>query len=610
MSDTQSITYNTGLNAVAVDSVGNLVTDSAGNLVIPIEPILLSPSAGFPRGDGAESTGCQTIAVTLNGNHTETFRICDSEDRVVSDVGIVNGRSGLTLNMRTLQKRFGDTVTLSLAIQTHFKRKWNKVTDEEGNVIEYCSQYTTYGHRMRVTWNGEPIDGESVYRCGGSVHVGKVTIDFNSATVSLDTSAMPDSMLGAECGGCVPEPPIEIIVIEAPYAWCNTLGSVIYTEAYFSGRSRYWENKETEITVYPGEDHEEKINDASICCVEAVSNVAYVTLESLNVDLTLSGDRYWKTNDTKPLHVEQAITVYRCYNKDTKEYLWAERYPDSTNTRTGRIWSYGDLPDNYSTACGGDYSTANNVKVKSPGEAWVTPSRNYTVSASVTYDGEDYAGTVGSPEFHIIPCGEKLYAQLVGTFHPYLDAPVSWQDLFSAALEIDGGIKDNYDKLLERFASQSPFAVIGGFVECSNGKLVVVETSTMIKDGTVSVEPAGGPADDTETPYFEHKGNRYYITEEHGYLCEVTELTLRNWAVSPCQAGGGVIDSVYLPEDKSAVYILSNNQPVMTNQIKIIGSGSGQYSITTGTTGTSSPGTVYYWNGNAEPEAVIDEEFE
>lgn len=593
MSDKQSINYSTGLNAVAVDSVGNLVTDSAGNLVIPIEPVIITVESESNHSD------CKCAIVNVIGDGSQTFMPCVGnmpfrQNSInwlgkATDIHAVQLVSNLrNVNMESL------SFDIIAGIQVHRP------------VGEFSPSYM----QVKIQWGDKEITSDQYYVCHQSrkvFNIGNININLQNNTLSYTGVDLPTNASSVKCEQ--KEEP-EIIVIEAPYAWCNTLGSVIYTEDEVSGLSRYWANKETEVTVYPGEDREEKINEASLCCVQpGGGNVAYVTLESLDVYQTLSGDRYWKTYDTKSLHVEQAITVYRCFNKDTKEYLWVERYPDSTNTKTGRIWSYGDLPDNHLTACGGDYSTANNVKVKSPGEAWVTPSRNYTVSASVTYGGEDYAGTIGSPEFHIIPCGEKLYAQLVGTFHPDLDAPVAWQDLFSAALEIDGGIEDSYDKLLARFASQSPFAVIGGFVECSNGKLAVVEMSTMIKEGTIAVDPAGGPADDTETPYFEHIGSRYYITEQHGYLCEVTKLTLRKWAVSPCQEGGGVIDSVYLPEDKSAVYILSNNQLVLTNQIKILGSGSGQRMIVIPTS-AGEPGDVYFWNGSTEPKAIIDEEFE
>ena len=326
MSEKQSITYSTGLNPVAVDSAGNLVCDSAGNLVIPIEPILLFPSAGAPSGEGADPTGCQTITVTLP-DQTETFRICDRDDRVVSDVGIVNSGSGLTLNMRTLQKKFGDTVTLSLAIQTHFKRKWNEVTDEEGNVIEYCSWFTPYSHGMSIEWGNKSINGNSTIVCGGSVHVGKVTIDFNSATVSLDTSAMPGSEAGAECGGCYPEPPVEIITVKCDSIWCNGSGSIRYL-----GEAWLWGAAENEVEVRSDQTLDDAIAESTNAIrISGIESKPYISIVGMEyIESYISGKKFFRNPEKdykfgyKGKDVNPFVTAGRNVEYKDAEIIYAD----------------------------------------------------------------------------------------------------------------------------------------------------------------------------------------------------------------------------------------------------------------------------------------------
>jgi hypothetical protein len=340
MSD--SIKYSTGLNAVAVDSVGNLVTDSAGNLVIPIEALKIYALSDAPTVTVGEVVHQSTTTTLKFPDKTVSFTVRNGDDKITKAEGICEGRSGITLNMRYLQQRYGDSVTFGVAVAESVKRKYQKSTAENGSV-QYCVEYQPSSHVSSIVWNGESIYGDSTKRCvGESVHVGKVTIDFQSATATLDTSSVPTDITD-ECGECRNEPPTITITIVCDYAYCEPdLGATRYIA---NSLAYLWGSAVNEVVVEYGETEDEAIAKAATKYVESEKK-QYITADNPS---WATGKRFWRDEDkdepgSYDVHAVpwlRTCTRNAVNNNGTPwgEELWVEQTRESGNGKTGRVFN-------------------------------------------------------------------------------------------------------------------------------------------------------------------------------------------------------------------------------------------------------------------------------
>ena len=203
MSETQSITYDTGLNAVAVDSVGNLVTDSAGNLVVPIEPVIITVESGANHGGD-----CECAIVNVIGDGSQTFRPCVGNmpfrQNSINWLGKATDIHAVQLvsNLRNV-----NTETLSFDIVAGIQ------------VYRQLGNFEPSYMQVKIRWGDKEITSDQYYVCHQSrkvFNIGNININLKNNTLSYTGASLPTDVASVKCEQ-TEEP--EIIIVEAPYSF-------------------------------------------------------------------------------------------------------------------------------------------------------------------------------------------------------------------------------------------------------------------------------------------------------------------------------------------------------------------------------------------------------
>lgn len=603
MSKTQSITYNTGLNAVAVDSVGNLGTDSAGNLVIPILPITITVNSEPNHSD------CQCAIVNVIGGASHTFRPCSGNlpyrQNSVNWLGKSTDIHSVQLisNLRNIND---ETLSFDIVAGIQVYRELGEFSPSYMQVI--------------IQWGDSWIQSEKYYVCHQSskvFNIGNISINLNNNTLTYTGVDLPTNASSVKCEQ--KEEP-EIIVIEAPYAWCGrvysvdaesnetvTEGATLYTESISpSTDNLVWLSDRTEIEVdedATAEDRDEAITNASVGRITSVQKREYILVDTTNTSLQLAHNTFWRDKDRDTSADSwTTITVYRCKGSVTGKYLWVEQRPGAAGATTKRVWSAAsdmdDVPDKDKEA----YEVSKNLVAEDL--PWVTSTPTdvrIEVHAYCSSDGNYYDGVLEGHYFRTgVSCGKyDRWAQLAGDFKPYKEnCPCRGSNLYSNVVKIED------DNNLINYFMGLTIDITTGIAECSDGSIVYGDTATTIKGGLIHVRASG---DDEEAAYFEYNNEQYRPNGAIGYVFEKDTVPYLAWTVSPCYENQPGITTLYTKEDGDPRLFIVNAGVITETSIGIVSSGTSVYSFKVGE-GDGTFSTIHYWAGSMETN--IDEEFE
>lgn len=592
MSDTQSITYNTGLNAVAVDSIGNLVTDSAGNLVIPIEPVIITVESESNHSD------CKCAIVNVIGDGSQTFMPCVGnmpfrQNSInwlgkATDIHAVQLVSNLrNVNMESL------SFDIIAGIQVHRP------------VGEFSPSYM----QVKIQWGDKEITSDQYYVCHQSrkvFNIGNININLQNNTLSYTGVDLPTNASSVKCEQKEDPPEPEVIVIDAPYAWCyadNITGDMIYTETdnplgrdwgdIVNGQVRYWHKSRNEIAVWPDEDKEAAIILAADCCVLSAGTADYIVFESLSSEL--AGLRLWRDRDKDSDEKYTPIPVLRCETEDQSSVLYVE-FHYGASPHTGRVWKDAadedNIPDSDKIKYLADNYVASDLQWQN-----LAP---YTVGAIIELDGQgSYKGTVNPWWISRIVCGGVEYCQLGGVFNcpeNSGECPTTGWEVHSSVLQTFG--QPDYTILSNLMGAVT---LTTGAAECGENNNIICDAPHGYNfSGAIWVEPLDNPS--STEPYFVYDGNRYTNAGITGYVFD----SYRDyaWSPSPCQSSA---DSVVFTHSDSP-----DIEDDVFNESGSIGSvitaENGVRSLVVESKFTGSIYGPYYWAGSSKTN--IDEEFE
>lgn len=606
MSDTQSITYNTGLNAVAVDSVGNLVTDSAGNLVIPIEPVIITVESESNHSD------CKCAIVNVIGDGSQTFMPCVGNMPFRQNSINWLGKSTdihsvqLVSNLRNIND---ETLSFDIVAGIQVHRP----------VGEFSPSYM----QVIIQWGDSWIQSEKYYVCHQSskvFNIGNISINLNNNTLTYTGVDLPTNASSVKCEQKEEPPEPEIIVIEAPYSWCGRVYSVdaesnetvteaatIYTESGVpSTDDLVWASDRTEIKVDEGatdDEREEAITNASVGRITSVQKREYILVDTTNASLQPAHNTFWRDKDRDTSTDNWTpITGYSCTGSVTGNYLWVEQLPGAPGATTKRVWSASSITDDLPDSDKETHEVSKNlVEEDLPWVTSTTTDVRIEVHAYCSSDGNYYDGVLEGHYFRTgVSCGKyDRWAQLAGDFKPYKEnCPCRGSNLYSNVVKIED------DNNLINYFMGLTIDITTGIAECSDGSIVYGDTATAIKGGLIHVRASG---DDEEAAYFEYNNEQYRPNGAVGYVFEKTAVQYRAWTVSPCYEDQTRVTTLYTNENTPTRLFTISNGVATETQIVIVSSGTSVYSFKVGE-GDGMFSTIHYWTGSMETN--IDEEFE
>lgn len=286
----KTIRYNLGLGSVARDSEGNLITDSAGNVIIPIESFTFSfYSTNFGCIPDWSDIGCLFIELELP-DRTIYRQLCGGS--VIEDnYGIWDDtRSHIFRpNLRYLSKQYGERFEMGFYVYPAYKPNLFEEKDESGKKVrcEYIyfnySSISVWSHY----WEGYSITSNSG-GCGNAWgHRATFTVDLNALTVTGEDNDLQSLPWGEQCDAIcqeVPPPDIEITVI------CNTVfcsgGGYVYTSENYD---YIFASQKNTTELKSGETEEDAIKRMASDTITAKQELPYFVAES--------GLRYWRDKE-------------------------------------------------------------------------------------------------------------------------------------------------------------------------------------------------------------------------------------------------------------------------------------------------------------------------
>lgn len=614
MSDTQSITYNTGLNAVAVDSIGNLVTDSAGNLIIPVAPIGITV---YSEGNHSD---CRCAIVRIESSAGEqTFIPCRNSMpfRQNSELWLATSSD---IHEVHVGSNFGNLTTQSAEFSIN-----------AGIIIDRPpGEFAATEVSVQISWGNQHIQSDNYYVCHQGMRtyfLGSISVDLNRLTLTYTPPNLPTDRGSVKCEQKEEPPEPEIIVIDAPYSWCGrvysvdaesnetvTEGATLYTESGVpSTNDLVWASDRTEIKVDEGatdDEREEAITNASVGRITSVQKREYMLVDPTNTSLQLAHNTFWRDNrgDTSTDNWT-TITVYSCTGSVTGKHLWVEQRPGASGATTKRIWSASSEFDEVSDDVKETYEVSKNL-VEKKDLPWVTQTSTDVIVYAHVYESVDdmiYDGIV--EDAHITTddtCGSYgRWAQLSGMFKPDdPSCPYGGMDLYSAVVLIGDDWNGSYEDLWRYFLTE-PIPIAPGYASCVDGDIVYVETPSSIKGGMLHVDPSDEGV--TDGGYFVYDNEQYQPNGAVGYVFEKDTVPYLAWTVSPCYENKPGVTTLYTKKDGDPRLFIVNAGVITETSIGIVSSGTSVYSFKVGE-GDGTFSTIHYWTDSMETN--IDEEFE
>lgn len=291
-------------------SDGAVVTDSAGNLVVPVLPLVVyawyetvAPSGFTPPSICVEvSDGNDSTQLTCESGKTAmtNFAACKVElasgNRAIQDPttgGYMHG--------------YGCGCTLNVNLRSvHYNTSGEAVITAKGGIGEKESgEYSPVRVVLDVLWNGRRTE-DHFYTCGvcGDLQKWfeiKIRKTDWSAYAEYEIETVPASGI---CGSN--EDTVDVI---APYRWCSKYANV-FTETYpVSVGSFIWDKKALSIEFDPEKETEEEAKEkAAIGKVASVENREYIIGGT-------AGTRYWR-DETKDEYFVESMRVSMLRDSD------------------------------------------------------------------------------------------------------------------------------------------------------------------------------------------------------------------------------------------------------------------------------------------------------
>ncbi|MBE6380038.1 MAG: hypothetical protein E7047_03830 [Lentisphaerae bacterium] len=568
-------------DSVAVDEVGNFVTDTVGNIVSPIPPIVISPYAGFTV-NGTQEKSCWHGTIAYDGFTYDWSGCTDNTDdnpvRIETDGFLLrfvhSGATGFAAvtNLRNLSKNYSTLTVKVYAGNNHDPKIYKGKETEEGT--EYYTMYNATGHGVLVNW-GEQVIFATTYHCpGGDYLVGSVTIDFTELSVTIDTDGVGGDTSEFPCGETWFEPkdPDEkYITVYAPNAWCSP-NRTVYTEtSKITVGCRVWGKNQNTIKVPNDLDEESAKDAAALAFVYSVEHHDYMISDD--------GTVFWEDTTYEPESVTE-IEVWKLYDGVTDKSLWAE----NSNGATGRVWETASpnqlvaLPDQRKYAARGTH-VANNIEASDYPYIIGTPHKTspWGIYTSYTVESPEYLTCQHYPNGpDNAPATVKCERQFVNltrgdyTLRCCFNAS-AWVGLFE-------GIYGSFDMYVisvgvvhlnangECAANPENKMSQDDAIEYTGGQIGEVRGVTnATKPGTLQTISAYGIGDGI-----------YRRTGERGYVYEF----VRKWVISPCHTGE--VTAVYTGSEAGKYYLSESDATSKSNALDIAERGNNVYSFTAG----------------------------
>jgi hypothetical protein len=290
---------------VLLDEKGNLLTDSAGNIIIPVMPLEVITQVEANHGNC--SCGCLTLE--CNG-YTESFRFCNDDsapfrkDRnqfLATTSNIHYWRAVANLRNIVESSKGAETVSIKVYVGVN----------DFGTEGRQVSGITT-----TIKWGNKSVTSATFYTCSmcrNPFFCGELILDWQEKTLTIDTSNVVSRKPGDVCDPVE----VEIIDVEAPYNWCYReqetmlLTDTVYTESMDPVfNDLVWEDDEQSVTVEP----DESVEDARIR--EAKGVISSSTDPSLGTDIvsrdfivTPDGLIYWRDKSKYGIYSYEALRL-------------------------------------------------------------------------------------------------------------------------------------------------------------------------------------------------------------------------------------------------------------------------------------------------------------
>lgn len=345
----QTIKYDIGLGSVAKDQKGNLVTDAAGNLVVPIEPVQMTVNAGNVGSDtDAEKNSCLDLKIELPDTTVE-MELCP-DDTITNNIGIFSTRR-CYFNMRELQKRYGNTFSMTVEVAAHYTPDYYEEEREiDGNIVKCkCEDLYYNGASIRMSW------GDDIYTnvvvCGAGSHSATFHFNLTNRTITADVETEQTGNIGVkcytECDCEEPEPTKVEVRCDVLYCDPSLMNGEKYT-AYTPIDATYylWSKKTTTVTIDEGETVATAISKLGLPKMTGKQELMYIAAND---------DRFWRdaSKDATISGSKYVGTVYYTPSWDTLEWgfsgsfvpISVERYSGGCGVKLRFTPDEGDYPE-------------------------------------------------------------------------------------------------------------------------------------------------------------------------------------------------------------------------------------------------------------------------
>lgn len=633
MSEEQSITYNTGINSVTVDSAGNLFTDSAGNLVIPIQPITITIESEANHSD----CKCAIVRLVDADDSSHTFKPCYGglpyrQDSVYwlaksEDIHSVQ----LVSNLRNVND---ETLDFNIVAGIQIQRPPG----------EFNPSYM----QVKIQWGNSSIQSEKYYVChqgSRTFDIGSISINRKNNTLTYTGSNLPTNASSVQCGQS--DEPITITV-EAPYSWCGwhysgfgdangdsidkTEIGLAFTETpNVGGGDLCWRQEKNIVVIHDGQSVEEAKKTEALGTIDGFTDKQWITVSYLE---WAEGLRFWRDEDKDSEPGSGGWRRHHMYgtwastdlskavfdeHKTGIAFFCTQPPPEgaATSASPGDVYELVGAPNDYADL---EYATKHQRKDaplaegefvwrRSTATNWAWPDDRF-VHLLVSNRGSTDKFTAINRVLNRTGTTKQLFGdnRYAGTWFKYTTTPIAGYNQITVWLQAE---------------------YIGGGFPTNDWAFIETEPNVDGEGWYDNAITAGSAV------WLEHKGWRYTHAQS-GLLFDL--LSYHAWTLSPCHQSEESSDQITVytdpytrPEDVTVdgggeyptlVYTAFNYDGDGDGEVDetswdpaglVKETGTGTYSFWVLDTTSPVPGvggrSIYYWNGSTKTES-IDEEFE
>ena len=637
---TVDYTRHLGLRPVAQGQNGNIVTDSAGNLVIPVTGVIsveadlrasapIGSNTPIPQHDARYGEYKEYIDIDLNGTeysyNTAQGEKVDTKYFNYRNKG--NHKLLVGFNMRNIAADYPaadypDGVKISVSVDSNYFPVAE--TTESGEKIAYVPAVEIRGY---CSWHTKSLGSTSRWDCpyNGSWKLADITIDFTQRKATVKTFDVEDSV-GEALICTVTNFPDVTIEFDCDKQYCTYLqDGTVYTGSavgYAVVENYIWNSRHVEISVKNGEEPETAIKKAAVTNIASRDTRQYIELSAES-----ASGRFWRDDEADIRRSEYTPkTVYQ-YSIAGRagaygDILWGtEQLPYQKSGKIAELYdgAYTDTTD----------ASDSNKEIYDADRRLVAKNVPYNDNPSLL---------VPTPRLPEGGTWWMLYSAQDVTIEPSSYGYMEWTgnsvklELPAGAMWFDFGLPEDFDGMYYEYATfdgkYTAWAVkkynqASGLYGAWHQKPGFGKWGSMWVLGPEGwqYEVNGEP---NPPPYrwlsyvtgatFYHNGKFYGWGDggSSGSTGRVFEADKwRAWRKSPCHwAGAGIPDEPIftmevLAKEGDLAFRLNAQTKVGEEIAPITAIGSGTYSITGGN------GHTYYWSANLESETqTIDEEFE